>query len=402
MSEAIFSARTLTDPHVAVRWHEAVALVLETADEAERQQTGVPELDDLALTSTGHVRLLVESPLREFSVPRLGQLLDALIHDAAMPDELRAFGSDALRAFATEPVAPWLQSLGFFERPDRTAQLVALAERAAAGRERQLIDDELRRLRGRQRPSDPARRRRTIQLLRSPRVGWAMSFGFGAAALGAAWSWRGELQDRIQPRLDSWRVEWRNRFEPTWAKVSTAVSSRLTALPIRQDARTPSSSPVEPTATPKRSRATVSATGAIRRAEENPAARAVLPMPAPIEQPQVGRLSNLTPLAEASVASVPEQNAGDATVYSAADGNVRPPVLLSRSMPSKPSEDFSGDGVFDLVVDEHGRVERVELISPGNLYQERMLVAVAKAWRFQPASLDGVPVRYRTQVQITW
>jgi hypothetical protein len=66
------------------------------------------------------------------------------------------------------------------------------------------------------------------------------------------------------------------------------------------------------------------------------------------------------------------------------------------------SEDFSGDGVFDLVVDEHGRVERVELISPGNLYQERMLVAVAKAWRFQPALLDGVPVRYRTQVQITW
>jgi hypothetical protein len=43
----------------------------------------------------------------------------------------------------------------------------------------------------------------------------------------------------------------------------------------------------------------------------------------------------------------------------------------------------------------------VHLISPANRYQERMLVAAAKTWQFQPATREGQPVRFRIRIRVT-
>ena len=73
--------------------------------------------------------------------------------------------------------------------------------------------------------------------------------------------------------------------------------------------------------------------------------------------------------------------------------------VLRPALPKEPEPD-SQTGYFDLVIDEAGSVERVTLISPTRQYREWMLLAAAKAWKFQPAKRDGRPVKYKLRVPI--
>lgn len=90
-------------------------------------------------------------------------------------------------------------------------------------------------------------------------------------------------------------------------------------------------------------------------------------------------------------------------VYSRADPEVDPAVLVRPQMPSIP-EDLAAEletSVFDLLIDQSGRVEQVKLVSPENRFNDRILVSAAKAWQFQPATRDGQPVRYQLRLRIT-
>ena len=90
-------------------------------------------------------------------------------------------------------------------------------------------------------------------------------------------------------------------------------------------------------------------------------------------------------------------------VYSAGDDGVMPALLLRPLLPAQPPPDvpLNQIGTLELVVNEHGDVERVRLVSPSNRFHERMLVAHAKTWKFRPAIRDGQPVKYRTVVRLT-
>jgi hypothetical protein len=86
-------------------------------------------------------------------------------------------------------------------------------------------------------------------------------------------------------------------------------------------------------------------------------------------------------------------------VYSAAEPDVVPARLTRSQLPHEPSPNDE-TGYFDIVVDERGDVEFIKLLSPTRRYQDRMLVAAAKAWKFSPALLNGTPVKYRLQIPI--
>ena len=90
-------------------------------------------------------------------------------------------------------------------------------------------------------------------------------------------------------------------------------------------------------------------------------------------------------------------------VYSMADASVQPPIIVRPVLPASPPPGVPPDkvGTIELIVDENGDVEQVRLISPTNRYQDRMLVAHAKSWKFQPATKDGEPVKFRTRVRVT-
>ncbi len=90
-------------------------------------------------------------------------------------------------------------------------------------------------------------------------------------------------------------------------------------------------------------------------------------------------------------------------VFQNGDPQVTPAVLIRPHLPERPPPDVPEEqiGTLEFIVAETGAVEHVHLVSPTNRFQERMLVAAAKAWQFQPATRDGRPVRFRTRIRVT-
>jgi TonB family protein len=93
-----------------------------------------------------------------------------------------------------------------------------------------------------------------------------------------------------------------------------------------------------------------------------------------------------------------------AAFYSSGDADVVPPVDVVRELPpwnpppSLPNGTYSGKLQIDI--DEQGLVERailIEAIAPP--YDNRLLAAL-KTWRFQPATKDGVAVKYRKTISV--
>jgi hypothetical protein len=90
-------------------------------------------------------------------------------------------------------------------------------------------------------------------------------------------------------------------------------------------------------------------------------------------------------------------------VYSRSDARVTPPrqvyaALPAQHSPRKPAHALT---VIDLVVAADGQVEHARLRTEPRDVHEFMLVSAAKAWRFDPATVDGRPVRFRLSVAIT-
>jgi hypothetical protein len=128
----------------------------------------------------------------------------------------------------------------------------------------------------------------------------------------------------------------------------------------------------------------------------------------------VGRDSTAAALTDAAVTAAIDTAAADAeldalfaddSVYSVSHAAVRPPMML---FPRLPRAAFPGptdriDGAyFEVLVDQRGGVEAVRLRGreqPGQtFYRARMMLSAAKVWQFQPAQLDGRPVRYVVRV----
>ena len=88
---------------------------------------------------------------------------------------------------------------------------------------------------------------------------------------------------------------------------------------------------------------------------------------------------------------------------SRADAGVTPPQQVYPALPAEPATASLKRAltVVDLIVAPDGLVERVHLRTPPHTIHEFMLLSAVKAWRFQPALLDGRPVRFRYSVTLT-
>lgn len=97
----------------------------------------------------------------------------------------------------------------------------------------------------------------------------------------------------------------------------------------------------------------------------------------------------------------PEPAPAAAKIYTAADTAVVPPVAIKQMLPAYPRDHFPlNRGVLEVVIDEHGDVESAAMrVSVKSTY-DAVAVAAAKGWRYTPATVNGVPVKYRKLVQI--
>ena len=92
----------------------------------------------------------------------------------------------------------------------------------------------------------------------------------------------------------------------------------------------------------------------------------------------------------------------EGAVYSRTDPDVVPPQSVYPKLPSdRPGVTADGRTVLDLLISADGRVEHVRVRTPPRDVHEFMLVSAAKAWRFDPATVHGRPVRFLHSVAIT-
>lgn len=91
-----------------------------------------------------------------------------------------------------------------------------------------------------------------------------------------------------------------------------------------------------------------------------------------------------------------------APVYSPGDPGVRPPVSLRPRYWLDAPDHVPSDGLarVEILVSAEGEVESARMVGGEPSYFDGMILSAVKGWRFQPATRDGRPVRYRQRVWV--
>ncbi len=90
-------------------------------------------------------------------------------------------------------------------------------------------------------------------------------------------------------------------------------------------------------------------------------------------------------------------------IWSADAPGVTPAVTIKQTVPRVPiaiSKQTRDRGLLEVVIDEQGRVIGVTLRTSIHPVYDPLLMAAARQWTYQPATVNGVPVRFRKLVQI--
>ena len=85
------------------------------------------------------------------------------------------------------------------------------------------------------------------------------------------------------------------------------------------------------------------------------------------------------------------------------DTGVTPPVVVKQDVPRVPAQIASQTrdrGMIEVIIDEQGRVSAITLRSSLHPVYDPLLMNAARGWKYQPATVGGVPVKFRKLVQI--
>ena len=89
-------------------------------------------------------------------------------------------------------------------------------------------------------------------------------------------------------------------------------------------------------------------------------------------------------------------------VYSVDDRDVVAPVAVLQRVPKYPAKVARPlVGVVEFVVDESGAVQAPTMQMSIDSSYDQMVIAAAKKWQYQPATLDGKPVKYIKRLTIS-
>ena len=82
---------------------------------------------------------------------------------------------------------------------------------------------------------------------------------------------------------------------------------------------------------------------------------------------------------------------------------VRPPVVVKQEIPSIPQNLLAISkprGLVEVVVDEQGRVVAMTMRASIHPSYDAMVLGAARDWKYQPAQLNGQPVRFRRLISV--
>jgi TonB family protein len=99
--------------------------------------------------------------------------------------------------------------------------------------------------------------------------------------------------------------------------------------------------------------------------------------------------------APASPSPTPEAPAGGVLV---------PPVIVKQQMPlwlgMAQFLPRGGRGRVRIIVDEKGSVEEARIVESVHTVYDALLLSAARTWKYEPATLDGKPVRYAKVIEV--
>ena len=439
MASGTISVARILQLRVPIAWQEAVE-VASAADKLAGSDSGGITLAGCVLSEDGTVTLAQVPAATRMSAL---QLLGRMLQGQAAPPELRALvmsAADGLDSFPSEqdtrPRAKEL-SLDWFLRPHAAIEIAKLASRALAAESSQQQNTALQKLRAevlehRHKPEPPKPPPPVPsvdwgdQLLAYWRAYWpprretlvvaaSLVAAFGAVALvwtglSRAWS-AGPEPLRGVPQ-----TQWVEAAAPVTSWRVNPVRAGLLAAGAAADGRAPRGT-VGTSAELPRNLSGRGEAGATRPATDRPTMvvdtdgavvrtrelQVVFPTEPPDARPVVPAAASRAPAAAAANASAVGLEDPERRVYSAEDPGVAPPEMIRPQLPSERKADTEpSDSWVEVIVDERGQVAQVRLHSSDASLSDRMLVAAAKAWQFQPARKDGRPVRYVLRLPVTY
>lgn len=396
-----------------LQWYEGIAIVRGVAARLlEHQGAGmrIPELHQIGLLADGYV-VLNGGAIASEPVRRLGQLTQAVLTDANVPVQLRLIVSQATAPIPSySSIAELDQALAYFERPDPAGILRALFARADAAGPMSAGDaptlDRIAPLPETKPAAQPAQRHR--KLLRRLIATAAVLVGV-AALSGAA---------VLYGRTAGTTVTGRDMSRATVAAadaVGAAVLAGVSAVSDRvglgrivpKNAADASAAP--PAAVPS---------APVRRMTS---VRSVAARVAPVEAAHTIVYYEISPSALKQIlgqADTPEHPPDapidsvidapdapmDSVIYAPGADGVVPPVGLRPQLPRElpPTVDPASLSRIELIIARDGSVESAKLLGNRRDVQGGMFLSAAKAWQFWPATKDGMAVRFRKMILVSF
>jgi hypothetical protein len=91
------------------------------------------------------------------------------------------------------------------------------------------------------------------------------------------------------------------------------------------------------------------------------------------------------------------------SVYVGTEPGLTPAAVVRQVLPAFP-RDLMGsrrDGVLEVIIDEQGSVESAVMRGPIHPRYDQLVMTAAKSWKYQPAMLGRIPVKYRKLINIS-
>jgi len=89
-------------------------------------------------------------------------------------------------------------------------------------------------------------------------------------------------------------------------------------------------------------------------------------------------------------------------IYDMNDPGVSLPVTVRQELPAFPTgAGAAGQGVLEVIINEQGLVETARLRASVNPRYDSVVLNAARSWRYKPATMAGVPVKFRKMITIS-
>ena len=105
----------------------------------------------------------------------------------------------------------------------------------------------------------------------------------------------------------------------------------------------------------------------------------------------------------APVVAPPPSSSAPARIWTGDDAGVTVPAPIRQEMPRVPSSittQARERGLLEILIDEQGRVIGITVRKGVHPLYDSLLMAAAREWRYRPATVAGVPVKFRKLIEI--